>query len=241
MNTKPSSAFGLAMLAVAFSFSSSFACPETSQTTASVVQSVVSESGMSLTPLAEASAPEGPVGEVATPDSVVTTIEAPSTEASAPPAPAFADIPGEITDTVTVVVPGQRSEDEGAAFSGSGITAVEPSVIEEPSETAAPQTEAKAAAELSAQTGTPEVQIEAAEPAPVAVEPPMTGVNVPVSVDAIPVEITETATVVVPGQKSENNDEVLEVTGSEPVHPIAAPSAPSLNREEATAPLDDGE
>jgi hypothetical protein len=238
MNTKPTSAFGLAMLAVAFSFSSSFACPETSQTTASVVQSVVSESGMSLTPLAEASAPEGPVGEVAAPDSVVTTIEAPSTEASAPTAPAFAD-PGEITDTVTVVVPGQRSEDdEGAAFSDSGITVVEPFVIEEPSPTAAPQTEAKAAAELSAQTGTPEVQIEAAEPAPVAVESPMTGVNVPVSVDAITVEITETVTVVVPGQKSENNDEVLEVTGSEPLHPIAAPS---LNREEATAPLDDGE
>jgi len=59
MNTKLASAFGLAMLAVAFSFSTSFACSETSHTTASVVESVVSESGMNVTPLAEASAPEG--------------------------------------------------------------------------------------------------------------------------------------------------------------------------------------
>jgi hypothetical protein len=32
MNTRPASAFGLAMLAVAFSFSTSFACSETSHT-----------------------------------------------------------------------------------------------------------------------------------------------------------------------------------------------------------------
>jgi hypothetical protein len=60
----------------------------------------------------------------------------------------------------------------------------------------------------------------------------------PVSVDAIPVEITETLTVIVPGQESENNDGVLEITGSEPAHPIAAPN---LKRDEATAALDDGE
>jgi hypothetical protein len=71
MNTKPASAFGLAMLAVAFSFSSSFACPETQQTTASVVESTVSESGMNVATLAEASAPEGQVGEVAATASVV--------------------------------------------------------------------------------------------------------------------------------------------------------------------------
>src|SRR6516225_7695282 len=44
------------MLAVAFSFSSSFACPETSHTSASVVESAVSEGGVNITPLAEASA-----------------------------------------------------------------------------------------------------------------------------------------------------------------------------------------
>jgi hypothetical protein len=72
---------------------------------------------------------------------------------------------------VTVVVPGQRSEDdEGAVISGSVIAAVEPSVTEEPSQTAALQTEAKAAAEFPPQTGTAEAQIEAAEPAPVAPE-----------------------------------------------------------------------
>jgi hypothetical protein len=313
MKTKLASAFGLAMLAVAFSFSSSFAC-----TTASVVESAVSESGMNVTPLAEASVPERQVGEVAALASVAGPIEAPSTEASAPPATAFADgipveiteavtvvghnsedeegpaipasgiagiepsvteespqtaqikvaepapvvaaveppltdvnapptvvsvdaVPVEITETVTVVVPGQKSEnDEGAAISAPGIAGIEPSVTEESSQTAAPESEAKAAPELSEQTGTAEGQIEVAEPAAnlAAVEPPLTDVNVPpavASVDAVPVEITETMTVAVPGQKSEDNDDV-EIT--EPQHPAVAPN---LNRDETTAALDDGE
>src|ERR1700681_1836125 len=116
MKTKLASAFALAMLAVAFSFSTSFACPETSQTTASIVESTVSESGMNVAALAEASAPEGQVGELGAPD-VVGNTEAPS----------FANaIPVEITETVTVVVPGQNSEDE----EGPAIAATEPSVIE---------------------------------------------------------------------------------------------------------------
>ena len=101
MNTKLASAFGLAMLAVAISFSSSFACPETSHTSVSVVESAVSEGGVNITPLAEASAPEAQVGE----------IDAPPTEGSAPPAIVSADaVPVEITETVTVVVPGQKLE-----------------------------------------------------------------------------------------------------------------------------------
>jgi len=218
------------MLAVAFSFSTSFACPETPQTTASVVESTVSESGMNVAALAEASAPEGQVGEVV-----------PSTEPSAPSAIAFAGaIPVEITETVTVVVPGQNSEDEeGPAMLASGIAG--PSVTEASSQTAAPESEAKATADLSVQTGTAEAQI-VAEPAATiaAVELPSTDVNAPpaiASVDAIPVEITETVTVVVPGQKSQDIDEV-EITGSEPEHPTAAPN---LNRDEATAAPNDGE
>jgi len=63
-------------------------------------------------------------------------------------------------------------------------------------------------------------------------------VNAPSAiVSVLPVEITETVTVVVPGQKSEDIDEV-EITGSEPEHPTAAPN---LNRDEATSGLDDGE
>jgi hypothetical protein len=46
-----------------------------------------------------------------------------------------------------------------------------------------------------------------------------------------------TVTVVVAGQKSEDIDDV-EITGTEPEHPTAAPN---LNRDEATAALDDGE
>jgi len=239
MKTKLASAFGLAMLAVAFSFSSSFACSETSRSTASVVESLVSVSGMNVTGSAEASAPEGQVGEVAAPASVISNIEAPSSDVNAPPAIASSDaIPVEITVTVTVVVPGQKSEDdEGAAIPASGIVGIELSA-----QTAAPESAAKATADLSAQTGTAEAQIEVAEPAAVvdAVEPPSTDVNAPpaiASVDAVPVEITETVTVVVPGQKSEDIDDV-EITGSEPEHPTAAPN---LNRDEATAALDDGE
>ena len=85
MNTKLASAFGLAMLAVAFSFSSSFACSETSHTSASVVESAVSESGVNITPLAEACAPEAQVGEIVPVASVISTIDAPPTEASALP------------------------------------------------------------------------------------------------------------------------------------------------------------
>jgi hypothetical protein len=244
MNTKLASAFGLAMLAVAFSFSSSFASPETPQTTASVVESTLAESGTNVTALAEASAPEGQAGEVAAPAPVAGNIEAPSTDASAPPAVAFADaIRVEITETVSVVVTGQNSQDEeGTAIPASGIAGVEPSVTEESSQTTAPESEAMAPAKLSAQTGTAEAHIEVAEPAATVVEvkPPSIDVNAPptiASVDAVPVEITETVTIVVPGQTSEDIDEV-EITGTEPEHPTAAPN---LKRDEATAALDDGE
>jgi hypothetical protein len=150
-------------------------------------------------------------------------------------------IPVEITETVTVVVLGQKDE-EGPAKPASAIAGIEPSVTEESSQTAAPESEAKATADLSEQTGTAEAQIEVAEPAATiaAVELPSTDVNAPpaiVSVDAVSVEITVTVTVVVPGQTSEDIDEV-EITGSEPEHPIAAPN---LKRDEATAALDEKE
>jgi hypothetical protein len=236
MKTKLATAVGLAMLSVAFSFSTSFACPETSQITASVVESAVSESGMNITTLVEASAPEGQVNEVGAPGSAARNIETPSTEPSAPSAVAFADaIPVEITETVTVVVPGQKSEDEvGPAMPASGIAGIEPSVTEVSSQMAAPESETKATVDLSVQTGTAEAQI-VDEPAAAS-----TDVNAPaaiVSVDAVPVEITVTVTVVVPGQTSENIDKV-EGTGSQPQHPI---SAPNLKRDEATAALDDSE
>jgi hypothetical protein len=207
MNTRLASAFGLAMLAVAFSFSTSFACSETSHTAASVVESVVSESGMNVTPLAEANAPEAQVGGVAATASVV---GAPPIEASAPPAVALAEaIPAEITKTVTVVVPGQNSEDDdGAAIPASGVAAIEPSITEASSQTAVPESE-KANSELSAQTDA--AQIEVAGPAAVVapVEPPSTDLNTPpavLSVDAVPVEITVTMTIVVPGQTSEDDE-----------------------------------
>jgi hypothetical protein len=213
MKTKLASAFGLAMLAVAFSFSTSFACPETSQTTASIVESTVSETGMNVAALAEASAPEGQVGEVVAPASVTGNIEAPSTEASAPSAIAFVDaILVEITETVTVVVPGQNLEkEEGAAVPASAIVGIEPSVTEASSQAAAPESEAKATPDPSMQTGTAELQIEVAEPAPTiaAVELLSTDVNTPpavLSVDAVPVEITVTMTIVVPDQNSEDDE-----------------------------------
>jgi hypothetical protein len=196
MNTRLASAFGLAMLA------------ETSHTAASVVESVVSESGMNVTPLAEANVPEAQVGEVAATSSVVS---APPIEATAPPAVPLAEtIPAEITETVTVVVPGQKSEDdEGAAIPASGIAGIEPSLTEASPQTAVPEGEAKANAELSAQTDA--AQIEVAGPAAVvaAVKPPSTDVNTPpavLSADAVPVEITVTMTIVVPGQTSEDDE-----------------------------------
>src|SRR6516225_5110433 len=198
MNTK---------LAVAFSFSSSFACSETSHTSASVEESAVSESGVNITPLAEASASEAQVGEIVPAPSVISTIDAPPTDVNALPAIVSVDaVAVEITETVTVVVPGQKSEDdEGATIAASGIAAIEPTVTEESSQAAAPESEEKAT-ELSEPTGIAEAQTEVA---PAAVEPPSTDVNaLPaiVSVEAVPVEITETVTVVVPGQKSEDDE-----------------------------------
>jgi hypothetical protein len=102
--------------------------------------------------------------------------EPPPTDVNAPPAVVSVDaVPVEITETVSVVVRGQKSEDdEGAPIPASGIAGIEPSVTEESSQTAAPESKAKATAELFAQTGTAEAQIEVAEPAAVvaAVEPP---------------------------------------------------------------------
>jgi hypothetical protein len=116
----------------------------------------------------------------------------------------------------------------------SGIAGIEPSVTEVSSQMAAPESETKAKVDLSVQTGTAEAQI-VDEPAATS-----TDVNPPaaiLSVDAIPVEITVTVTVVVPAQTSEAIDEV-EITGSQPERPTAAPT---LNRDKATAALDDGE
>src|SRR6516225_10699577 len=191
MNTK---------LAVAFSFSSSFACSETSHTSASVEESAVSESGVNITPLAEASASEAQVGEIVPAPSVISTIDAPPTDVNALPAIVSVEaVPVEITATVTVVVPGQKSQDdEGATIAASGIAVMEPSVTEESSQAAAPESEERAT-ELSEPTGIAEAQIEVA---PAAVEPLSTdALPAIVSVEAVPVEITETVTVVVPGQK----------------------------------------
>jgi hypothetical protein len=231
MNTKPAGAFGLAMLAVAFSFSTSFACSETSHTTASV-----SESGMNVTPLTEANAPEAQFG----------VISARPTEASAPPAVALAEaIPAEITETVKVVVPGQNSEDDdGAAIPASGIAGIEPSLTEEPSQTAAPENEGKATAEVSEQTGTAETQSAVADPAAVAaIEPPSSDVNAPpaiVSVDAVAVEITETVTVVVPGQTSEEDERAAlpasGIAGIEPSVTEESPQTAALESEAKATP-----
>jgi hypothetical protein len=177
--------------------------------------------------------------EFAGPAAVVAPVEPPRTDLN--PAVLSVDaVPVEITVTMTIVVPGQTSEDdEGAAILASGIAGIEPSLTEEPSQTAAPEYEAKAPAEVAEQTGTAEAQIAVAEHASVvAVEPPSADVNAPpaiVSVEAVPVEITETVTVVVPGQKSQAIDDV-EITGAEPEHPTAAPNP---KRDAATADLDD--
>ena len=151
MNAKLASTFGVAMLSVAFSFGTSFACPATSQTTASAAESTISESGMNVTPLAEASAPEGQVGEVGAPVSVVGNTEARSTE---PSGPSIANaIPVEITVTGTVVVPGQNSEAEEGPAMPAGIAGTESFVTEAFSQAAAPESEAKATADPLAQTG----------------------------------------------------------------------------------------
>jgi len=114
MMTKLVCALGLAMLAASFTFGSSFACSGATETTASALQTVVPESEAKVTEnlSAQTSTTEAQIAEVGQPASVVSEIEPSPIDASPAAAIQFVDaIVVEITQTVTVVVPGQTFED----------------------------------------------------------------------------------------------------------------------------------
>jgi hypothetical protein len=146
------------------------------------------------------------------PGAVTGAIEPSSIDASAPTAIQFSDaIVVEITETATVVVSGQKLKDnEHVQITAAVISKSEPSSGDLPSRTAASESETEATGELSAETDIAGAQIEeVAKPASVIarIEPPATDTSAPpavLSVDSIPVEITET---VVPGQKSGDDDD----------------------------------
>jgi hypothetical protein len=124
MKTKLSCGLGLALFAASFTFGSSFACPEATEATSSVLQTIApdTETNVTLTPSygsgVQASVAEAQPAEA----SVAIEIEQPAD------APLTGDaIVVEITQTVTIVVPGQIvEENEEPTHTGSIL---EPSVI----------------------------------------------------------------------------------------------------------------
>jgi hypothetical protein len=173
MKTKLSCAFGLALLAASFTFSSSFACTETTETTSSSVQTGAPDNDANVmeTPSYGSGAQTGVAEAQSAEASIAIEIEQ-STDAS----PIGDAIAVEITQTVTIVVPGQSEANVTETPSyGSGV-----------------------------QTSVTEPQLAIDQPSPVAETEQST--DAPLTGDAILVEITQTVTVVVPGQIVEDNE-----------------------------------
>jgi hypothetical protein len=236
MKTKLVSALGLALLAASLTFSSSFACSQSSETKAFVLPTVAPESDPTVTARTSTEEVDLPAD--------VSAIEPPPIE-SAPVIHSVDAIVVEITQSGTIMAPEAIDASEAAQTSiteevdqpATVINAIEPSPIDEsapvihsadaivveitqsvtivaPEAIAAPETDAT----VAVQAGT-EGSIAALDgPAPVisAIEPSPNDASTPSAIqsaDAIVVEITQSVTVAAPGQKSEDNEEV-EYTGS---------------------------
>ena len=121
MKTRVASVLGLAMLAASFAFGSSFACFEAAETTASALQAVAPESEAIITE-PQTGITEAQIVEVDQPAAVIGAIEPSPTEVSPPPAIRFVDaIVAEITQTVTIAVPGQTEDNEEAVLATGSI------------------------------------------------------------------------------------------------------------------------
>jgi hypothetical protein len=249
MKTKLVSALGLALLAASLTYSSSFACSQSSEAAISALPTIVSESDATVTARISTEEVDQPAD--------VSAIEPPPIAESAPVIHSVDAIVAEITQSGTIMAPEALDASEAAQTSiteevdqpATVINAIEPSKIDESAPVihsadaivveitqsvtiVAP--EAIAASESDAtvavQAGTEGSNAELDEPAPVisAIEPSPIDASTPSTIqsaDAIVVEITQSVTVAVPGQKSEDNEEV-EHTGSTSSEHAATEPAP---------------
>jgi hypothetical protein len=213
--------------------STEVAAPSATQSVNAVVADVT-ENVTLLASESDATVEEGPSAQTSMtevsptesnePAAVTSAIESSSIDASAPAAiQSFDAIVVEITETATVVVSGQKLEDnEHVQITAAAISKSEPSSSDLPSRTAASESETEATGELSAETDIAGAQIEeVAKPASVIarIEPPAADTSAPptvLSVDSIPAEIAET---LVPGQKSGDDDDV-QITESISEHAV---------------------
>jgi F0F1-type ATP synthase epsilon subunit len=249
MKTKLVSALGLALLAASLTFSSSFACSQSSETKAFVLPTVAPESDPTVTARTSTEEVDLPAD--------VSAIEPPPIAESAPVIHSVDAIVVEITQSGTIMAPEAIDASEAAQTSiteevdqpATVINAIEPSPIDEsapvihsadaivveitqsvtivaPEAIAAPETDAT----VAVQAGT-EGSIAALDgPAPVisAIEPSPNDASTPSAIqsaDAIVVEITQSVTVAAPGQKSEDNEEVEHTGSTSPEHAATEPAS----------------
>jgi hypothetical protein len=154
MKTRFSSALGFALLAASFTFGSSFVYAETPEATTSALQTVgpnnetnvieglpdgsggqagVAQPGVADASVAEAGVAEAQPAEVDQPSSLVSGSEPSSTDELSPAIRSVDAIVVEVTQTVTIAVPGQDVEDnEDHTGSIRDASATEPiEVLEE--------------------------------------------------------------------------------------------------------------
>ena len=154
MKTKLSCALGLALLAASFTFGSSFVYAEAPEATTSVLQTVgpnnetsvieglpdgsggqadVVQTGVADANVAEAGVAEAQPAELDQPSSLVSETELSSTDELSPAIRSVDAIVVEVTQTVTIAVPGQDVEDnEDHTGSLGDASATEPiEVLEE--------------------------------------------------------------------------------------------------------------
>jgi hypothetical protein len=174
MKTRFSSALGFALLAASFTFGSSFACTDATETTSSSVQTGGPDNKANVmeTPSYGSGAQTGVVEAQPAEASIAVEIEQ-STDAS----PTGDAIPVEITQTATIVVPGLS--DANVTETPSYGRGVQTSVTE------------------------PQIAIDQQSSVISGIEQPA---DAPLTGDAIVVEITQTVTIVVPGQIVEDNE-----------------------------------
>jgi hypothetical protein len=240
MKIKLVGALGLALLAASFTFSSSFACSQSSEATAVVLPIVVPESDATVTARTEE------VDQAAE----VSPIELPPIAESAPVIHSVDAIVVEITRSGTIMVPEAIDASEAAQTSTEEVdqpatvmNEIEPSPIDEsvPSDIrsadaivveitqsvtiVAPEAiTATVAIQASTEGSTAELD----QPASVLVEPSAIDASTTsaiLSADAIVVEISQSVTVAVPGEKSKDNEEVEHAVSTSPEHAATEPAS----------------
>jgi hypothetical protein len=245
MKTKLVSALGLALFAASLTFNSSFACSQSPEAAISALPTVVPESDATVTartsatevvdqaaevspielpPIAESAAVIAIVAEITQSGTIMAPEAIDASEAAQTSITEEVDQPA----TVSTIEPSPIDESAPVIHSADAI------VVEITQSVTIVAPEAIAASEpdatVAVQAGTEGSDSELDEPAPVisAIEPSPIDASTPSTIqsaDAIVVEITQSVTVALPGQKLEDNEEVEHAASTSSEH-AATETAP---------------